>query len=271
MRPIRAPVLVENLKNRYFADGSEPAGERTRLAELAGCYGGWTQDWLSRRVAFRPGMAVMEAGAGSGAMLAWLAQQAGPHGDVLGLDRTLAHMDALPPPVRLIEADLYEEAAEPGRFDLVYARLVLEHLPDPDIALGRLLEWVRPGGVLAVASLDFADVKAVSAGADARRFDAGLETIREAIAGSGLVDPAFGRTLKHRFAAAGLAALTEDRLERVVEGGSGWARFLASNNRVIGALAGVDTGTVDAVCALMERPGFRFADQMLFGVTGRRV
>ncbi|MFN3835935.1 MAG: class I SAM-dependent methyltransferase [Glycocaulis sp.] len=261
---------MDSLKDRYFADGSEPESERSRLTELAGFYAGWTQDWLSRRVAFRPGMAVMEAGAGSGAMLAWFAQQTGPSGDVLGLDRTLAHMDALPAPVRLMEADLYDAPAEPGRFDLVYARLVLEHLPDPDTALARLCEWVRPGGVLAVASLDFADVKAVGEGPDARRFDMGLDTIREAIATSALVDPAFGRTLKGRFGAAGLSALTEDRLERVVDGASDWARFLASNNRIIGALTGVDTGIVDEVCALMERPGFRFADQMLFGVTGRR-
>lgn len=262
---------MAGLKERYFADGADPSGERVRLEALASFYAPWTQDWLTRRAALRPGMAVLEAGAGSGAMLRWFAGAVGSRGDVLGLDRTLAHMGELPAPVRLMEADLYDPPAEPGRFDLVYARLVLEHLPDPDTALVRLSQWLKPGGVLAIASLDFADVRAISGGEAGKRFDAGIAHIQAAIRDTGLVDPAFGRTLKDRFAAAGLEALSEDVLDRVSEGGSDWSRFLAANNRVIGAMIGADPAIVDSVCTLMETPGFHFIDQKVHGVTGRRA
>ncbi|MDT9267813.1 hypothetical protein, partial [Limnospira sp. PMC 1223.20] len=112
------------------------------------------------------------------------------------------------------------------------------HLPDPDRALACLSEWLKPGGMLAIASLDFADVKAISGGEAGARFDAGIAHIQSAIRDTGLVDPAFGRTLKDRLAAAGLQAVTEDVLDRVSEGGSDWSRFLAANNRVIGAMIG---------------------------------
>ena len=36
----------------------------------------------------------------------------------------------------------------PGRFDLVTAFHVLEHLPDPVAAIARMLEWLAPGGLL---------------------------------------------------------------------------------------------------------------------------
>lgn len=261
---------MARLSEHYFAEDAEPVSERERLDMLAGFYGPWTQDWLARRAGLQPGMAVLEAGAGSGAMLRWFAQVVGPQGDVLGLDRTLAHMGERPPPVRLMEADLYDLPAEPARFDLVYARLVLEHLPDPDTALTQLSKWLKPGGRLAIASLDFADVKAITGGEAGARFDAGIGHIQSAIRDTGLVDPAFGRTLKDRFERAGLTCVTEDVLERVSEGGSDWSRFLAANNRVIGAMIGADPAIVDSVCTLMDTSGFQYTDQKVYGVTGRR-
>ncbi|AHH99527.1 class I SAM-dependent methyltransferase [Kutzneria albida] len=38
----------------------------------------------------------------------------------------------------------------PGEFDLIHSRFVLDHLPERQKALRRLVSWLRPGGVLLI-------------------------------------------------------------------------------------------------------------------------
>jgi SAM-dependent methyltransferase len=69
---------------------------------------------------------------------------------------------ALPGPERFafVEADVEaagDDAAQtfPGYpFDLVYARLLLHHLPEPVAMLRKLAAWTRPGGILVVQDYD---------------------------------------------------------------------------------------------------------------------
>jgi SAM-dependent methyltransferase len=257
------------LRDAYFAQGENPARERQRLLALAGFYAEWTQDWLIRRGGPLAGLRILEAGAGSGAMLDWLAGQAGLGGDVLRIDVDTRHTGTVRPPARLVQADLYAPAAEPGRFDLVYARLVLEHLPDPDGAINALATWLRPGGLMMIAALDFADVRAADrAHPDASAFDEAVAELHAAIKRTGLVDPGFGRTLANRFRSAGLNRITEDRFDRIIPCGSPWAVFMARNSRMIGAKTGAG-GAAETAARLMEREGLSFHDQTLHGVTGR--
>lgn len=256
---------------RYFASGRAVEDERDRLERLAAFYAEPTQRWLERAVVFRPGMRIMEAGAGSGAMLSWFARKVGESGDVLGLDIDLSHAGRAEPPVRLLEADLYAPPAEPERFDLVFARLVIEHLPDPARAIACLARWLRPGGVMALADIDCsvaAPADKQVAGAD--DFDAALDRVRSAMDRSGLVQADFGSRLPGLMRDAGLDDVREDRFERIVEGGSAWAEFMAENNLIIGALLG-EADAARTVAAFMRRPGFRFHDQALVRVTGRKA
>ncbi len=261
---------MSDLKQTYFAAERKRDDEADRLRRLDAFYAEPTQNWLKCAAPLKPGARVLEVGAGSGGMLAWLAERVGPTGDVLGLDMDLSR--AAPPRgvVRHLEANIYDAPAEPAAFDLVYARLVLMHLHDPEAALARMIEWAKPGGAIAIADLDCtiaAPADRAAPGADL--FDAQLHVVRAAMVRTGLMDPAFGARLPGMMAAAGLHDVSEEQFDRIVEGGSDWSLFQAENNMLIsGALGEPEAARI--VSDFMSRPGFFYHDQRLVMVTGRK-
>ncbi|MGJ3231232.1 MAG: class I SAM-dependent methyltransferase [Oceanicaulis sp.] len=261
---------MTRLRDAYFAKDAPRDAEAARLRTLDAFYAAPTKAWLETSVPFRPSVAILEAGAGSGAMLDWFAQKTGPEGDVLGLDIDLSRADPPIPPVRHLEADLYAPPAEPEAFDLVYARLVLMHLPDPALALERLLAWLKPGGVLAIADVDCSTCRPANPDAPgAAEFQTALDAVRAAMEASGLMDPAFGARLPALMSAAGLEAVETRRVERLVKGGSDWANFMAHNNALIGPAAG-EAQAAETVARHMRSPAMTFHDQALVCVTARK-
>ncbi len=254
--------------DRYFAEDQNVDDERQRLATLAEFYDPPTQAWLREAVHLKPGDRVLEAGCGAGTMLAWFAAAVGPQGDVLGIDRDLGHLVDQPPGVRTLAADLYAAPVQPERFDLVYSRLVLEHLAKPQDALTQMIAWLKPGGQAAVLDLDCVCVRARDTNhPDADAFDAAAAQLTQALADSQLADPAFGLRLADLARACGLENVTQTRLDREEVTGAPWAKFQAFNTRMIGAMVGAqDAG--DRVADLLERPGLRYQDQALIAVTG---
>ena len=101
----------------------------------------------------------------------------------------------------MIESDLTAGDLPPGRFDLVHARLVLEHLPERDRVLRALAAAVRPGGWLLVEDFDWSTATVVDP----------PSALHERVAGACLTlfsahgyDPYYGRRLPRRLEAAGL-------------------------------------------------------------------
>jgi SAM-dependent methyltransferase len=119
------------------------------------------------RVSPAPGSRCLDAGCGPGVTMRQLAQRVGPRGRVVGIDvdTTLGATSV----ARLHEEghrqceflphDLTRDVPIPGApYDLVYARLVLFHLPDRVAVLRRLWDAVAPGGRLVVQDYDLAGV-----------------------------------------------------------------------------------------------------------------
>jgi len=267
----RNPDICPDMKNLapvYFASARSAADEAGRLRRLDGFYAAPTKAWLEQAVDFTPGMAIAEFGPGSGRMLSWFAQRTGPDGDVLGVDIDLSRADPAEPPVRLMEADLFAPAAEPGRFDLVYARMVIGHLSDPQAAISRLMDWLKPGGMLALADLDCSASVPVDINAPGMQAVADAMTeLRAGMDASGLMDSAFGARLEACMHAAGLQTVQEQRFDRIVETGSDWARFQADNVEIIAGLTGArEAATLTA--RFMRTPGVRYHDQALVFCTG---
>jgi hypothetical protein len=96
-----------------------------------------------------------EAGAGGGSMAAWLAGRVTSSGWVLATDIDISGLPG-PHPANLTVArpDLEREEAPAGGFDLIHARLVLEHLREPAAAVGKLASALRAGGWLIVEDAD---------------------------------------------------------------------------------------------------------------------
>lgn len=144
--------------NHYIIRGGVEG--RERLRHLSRVLWPSTRDLLAR-VGIRPGMRCLDVGCGGGDVSRELARIVGPTGSVVGtdIDETkleLARNEAENQGVNnvvLRQADVVPDD-EVAAFDLVYARLVLSHLPDPAGALARLHRSLRPGGVIVVEDLE---------------------------------------------------------------------------------------------------------------------
>src|SRR5215467_14992019 len=118
---------------------------------------------LLDQVGLAPGASCLDAGCGPGETMRLMAERAGPSGRVLGIDTdaSLGAMavatlhDAGHRQCSFHAQDLTGGEPIPGEpFDLVYARLLLFHLPQRAAVLARLWDAVAPGGHLLVQDYD---------------------------------------------------------------------------------------------------------------------
>src|SRR5690242_9734591 len=146
--------------NRYVIRGGLEGYERLKL--LARALGPGTELQFDR-IGLRPGFHCLDLGCGGGEVSFAIAERVGPTGRVVGMDldevkiglgreaareRGLANVELLVRDVTTWD--------EPAAYDLVFARTLLQHLPDPVDLLRRMWRGVRPGGVLAAEDADFA-------------------------------------------------------------------------------------------------------------------
>jgi ubiquinone/menaquinone biosynthesis C-methylase UbiE len=102
------------------------------------------------RLGVAQGWRCWEVGAGAMTVPMWLAERVGPGGHVLATDIDPAFLPGTGG--QLFEVRLHDVVLDPApaeTFDLVHARMLLEHLSDPDVALARMVQTVRPGGLAA--------------------------------------------------------------------------------------------------------------------------
>ena len=109
------------------------------------------------------GARCLDVGCGPGETMRLMAQRVGPTGEVTGIDidATLGTqaLDMLHSAghrqCRFVHADITAPRPIPGApFDLVYARALLMHLPDPTAVARRLWAAVAPGGHLVIQDFD---------------------------------------------------------------------------------------------------------------------
>lgn len=110
----------------------------------------------------RAGMHCADLGCGGGHVSLHLAERVGAAGRVVALDLDEVKLAA----AREAGAQLglgntefriadVEAWHEPATYDLVYGRFILSHLADRAAVLGRMVEALRPDGVLVVEDIDF--------------------------------------------------------------------------------------------------------------------
>lgn len=133
----------------------EFAEERARLAGIEALWDPGTQRLLAELGAAR-GARVLEAGAGGGAIVEWLAAAVGEDGLVLAVDIDTRFLDGLASDtVKVARLDLVADELPEDGFDLVHARLLLEHLPQRDRVLAKLSAALRPGGRILIEDYDW--------------------------------------------------------------------------------------------------------------------
>ena len=102
---------------------------RAHFATLAALLDATTFAHLDR-LGVAAGWRCWEVGAGATTVPAWLAGRVGPTGQVLATDIDLACLQTTgDPPFEVRRHDITADPAPAETFDLVHARLLLEHLP----------------------------------------------------------------------------------------------------------------------------------------------
>jgi SAM-dependent methyltransferase len=149
---------IDATAEHYVIRGGVAGRERLRvLARVM-----WpTTRRLLARVGVPEDARCLDVGCGGGDVTIPLARLAS-RGRVVGVDvdetkLRLARAEAADAGVDNLEfwyEDVTRAPHAPGRFDLVYARFLLTHLPDPAEVVGRLVGRLEPGGVLVVEDID---------------------------------------------------------------------------------------------------------------------
>jgi SAM-dependent methyltransferase len=102
-----------------------------------------------------PGWQCWEVGAGGGTVTGWLSERVGGTGRVVVTDvDALALASSRGVNVAVLRHELGAEEAPGNGFDLVHARLVLEHVYDYAAGLATMAGALRPGGWLLAESAD---------------------------------------------------------------------------------------------------------------------
>jgi ubiquinone/menaquinone biosynthesis C-methylase UbiE len=155
------------------------------------------------------GMRCLDVGCGSGEVMRLMAGLVGPFGQVTGTDidarlgqEALGVLRAtVPGRFEFVQADVGTADEIPGGpFDLVYARFLLFHVPDPVALVRKLYAWTKPGGILLIQDYDARTLEILPGLASYAEFE---RVVFGMFAQAG-ADPRAGRQLPLHFAAAGL-------------------------------------------------------------------
>jgi ubiquinone/menaquinone biosynthesis C-methylase UbiE len=175
--------------------------ERERLDSLTRLYDPGTLE-LCQRLGVSAGWMCLDAGAGTGSLAQLLATRVAPSGSVTALDIDTRFLDPLAGEhLEVVQADLTTEPLLADQFDLVHARLLLEHLPQRDTALASLIRAAKPGGWVLIEDFDWATAFLVDPPSAIHRKVA--SAIRDVFTSHGYL-PTLGRTLPRWLESAGL-------------------------------------------------------------------
>jgi SAM-dependent methyltransferase len=208
-----------------FADEDDNSAERFRaLSEL---YDASTSGYIER-LGIARGCTCLEIGAGGGSIARWLAELVSP-GRVVATDRAMPGFDVSGlANLELLKHDIAAESLPPATFDFVHARLVLMHLPEPAMAVARMVRALRPGGWV---MLEEFDVPPHTSEAALNGGSATLKTsvaFRAAMERSG-VDMQCGRRLPGMMRAHGLVSIGGQGRMSLWTGNSAGAHLMRSN------------------------------------------
>jgi SAM-dependent methyltransferase len=186
--------------SRYALDPAWYA-ERERLGSLTQLYDATTLR-LAQQLGLTTGWRCADVGAGTGSVALLLAASVGEQGHVLAVDTDTRFLEPLVDATLTVRSqDIAMESLPTGRFDLVHARLLLEHLPQRDGVLRGLADALVPGGWLLIEDFDWATATIVDPPAAVhQRVATACRTVLEAHG----YDPGFGRRLPRALRAAGL-------------------------------------------------------------------
>lgn len=120
------------------------------------------------RIDITRGMRCLDVGCGPGETMRLLGERVGVDGEVVGVDsdgrlgaETLENLQRIGSTnFRFIEADVMSAGVDfSAQFDVVFVRMLLIHMPDPQAVVQRIVDWTRPGGYVVLQDYDLSVIK----------------------------------------------------------------------------------------------------------------
>jgi SAM-dependent methyltransferase len=258
--------MSETLNWTSHVDTTSPA-EQDRLSLLQQLFDRDSENLLDR-AGVQPGWQCLEVGAGAGSVAQILADRAGA-ANVTATDLDTKLLAPLAESgVRVLRHDVTTDDA-PGEFDLIHARLVLEHVKQRDLALRRMASWLKPGGVLVIES-----ATAMPEMSSDPTVGKALAALTDQFWRSIGTDASWSRTLPLPLEQAGLVDCTAEGKIIPARGGSPFARWMIETHRLI-EQAAISNGTVTEAdlahtYAAYSNPAFVDYTWVTIRATGRR-
>jgi SAM-dependent methyltransferase len=256
----------------YVFDNAAPQAA-ARLAVLAQVFDPGTIRHLDAR-GVGPGWRCLEVGGGLGSITRWLSARVGPLGRVLATDIDTRHLLSIGlSNVDVREHDIVADPLPEGAFDLAYARLVLEHLADPDVALARMVKALKPGGWLLVEDFEVLPASSGPPRDDVECISKTAAAMRQVTAAAG-INQRLGRSLARRMRSHALANVDCEGRVFLWRGGSSGATLARLNaEQLRAAILGTGELTVeefDRDLAALDDQACELRSPILWSAWGQR-
>ncbi len=243
------------------------AQERKRLSAMESLWDPGSQALLDE-LGVGAGWRCLEVGAGGGSLVEWMADRGAT---VMAIDIDTRFIEPFASDaIEVRRIDVRTDELPQSQFDLVHARLVLEHLNDRRQILERLAATLRPGGWMMIEDYDWT-------GFGFEGQDPKLDVVAEALIGfmqKAGFERDYGRHVVNDIAAAGLTDVRGEGRARVIDSSDpGFDFFRLSFESLRGAV--VDAGMLSAEDA--DAAAARFGEDMrvltplMMAGLGRRV
>ena len=214
-----------------------------------------------------PGTRCLEVGGGAGSVARWMARTGA---DVTAVDLDTTFLEELADEgVHVRRHDVVTQDFAPESFDLIHARYVVIHLPDPAAAIERLCAWLAPGGVLVLEEPAFFPI----AGSRHEAYRTAMLDFRAYLESAVGTLTEWARVLPEPLRAAGLTGVDiSNRIQRIVGGGSEalWWRLTLEQTRPRMEEPSTDDETWNAALDALANPGFEDLSLAVFTATGRK-
>ena len=246
--------------------------ERERLAGIEALWDPGPRR-LIEALGIAPGWRCLEVGGGGGSIVEWLSERVGDEGHVLATDLDTRFIDAIDAPnVEARRHDILAGELPEAHFDLVHARLVLEHIPQREQALERMAAACRPGGWVLIEDYDWSCYGTHPSTTAARRVTEAVLGYMEQVAG---FESGFGRRLVAALREAGLADVDADGRVRVIGAGHPGADFFRLSLEQLRAplleAGAVSESDARQALELFDEPGMTLLTPLLLAAWGRRA
>lgn len=212
-----------------YAFDSSDRREQGRLAAIESVHDPVTIRHLEA-LGVDAGWRCLEVGAGGGSIVRWLCRRVGPTGRVVATDLDTRHLEGIGEPnLEVRRHDITSDELEEASFDLVHARLVLEHLPERDSVLKCLVSTLKPSGRLLVEDYDWSALLAYPPIVFVHPPDEARQSIRIWRAAVRLMesvgyDPTYGRRLPGELLKVGMTDVGAEGRMILIRGGTPTAR-----------------------------------------------